>query len=284
MAANLLTALSISNFWNRTNNSLGNCVFCGSSSYYASLVDLSFNSGLGPEVPEVLGQSTTNTLTLVGVGITNINPGAFGGMVVSTLDLSLNDLFSGLHARSFDRIRWSSSAKLYLRNCRLRGSSLPQGVFEVSNAAEISLVTLFFNNINVDSSTDVAATTNNRLPFDPLPTRQLFSTQLFNPSGQPYAFRPPTLQQFEDSWGNFFDPFPAGVFYRTPVGATYQLIPFSIIRIGGEYMRPITPSRASRVRELLCFLTLSSSTAVNVVSLCACVQMWRRSRQTSWAT
>jgi hypothetical protein len=152
------------------------------------------------------------------------------------LDLSLNNLtISGLHARSFSGIQRVQiySQTLYLRNCRLRSRSLPAGVFD-SNITAVAVAPytteLYLSHIDPDDSYRRSPST---LQFDPIATRKLFSTQLFNPPGQAYAFRPPTAQQFEDSWGNFFDPFPAGLFYTAAVGSTYQPIPFADLWLGG---------------------------------------------------
>ena len=241
LSANLLNASGVANFWNRSGvSTAGSCVFCGPSPAQTS-VDLSWNP-LGPDVPAVFRQLSASSLALLGTGITDVAAGAFAGLALSRLDLSLNDLAAGLHPRSFSGITWrGGSGGLALSNCRLRSSSLPPGVFESnsSSGSGTASMALVLSNIVVVASPSASDTDTialqARLGLDPLAsTRRMFSAELFNPPGQPYAYRTPTLRQFLDSWGNFFDPFPAGLFYTAPVGATYQLLPLASIQIGGQ--------------------------------------------------
>jgi hypothetical protein len=102
---------------------------------------------------------------------------------------SFNDLQHGLVADSF---AGSIINELHLSSCNLRASSLVSGLFSSSIAI------LYLDNLQRDALP---------LPFQQLSaTARLFSASFFNPPGQPYAFRGPTVQEYLNSWSNLFDP------------------------------------------------------------------------------
>ena len=107
-------------------------------------VDLSFND-IGPSVPPSFAtwnMGPSSTLLLMGCGITDVQPDAFAATVLGSIDLSLNDLRSGLHAQSFSGAHWVS--RIGLSNCNLRSSSLVPGMFDLFQFVTYSYGAFFY--------------------------------------------------------------------------------------------------------------------------------------------
>jgi hypothetical protein len=85
LSLNAFTAMSIGNFFLSNSTPRGDCVFCG----FQPVIDLSFNE-LGPVIPSVmLGATDLDPLsvTMMGCGITQVQSGAFSGVMMKELDL-----------------------------------------------------------------------------------------------------------------------------------------------------------------------------------------------------
>ena len=201
-------------------------------------LDLSFND-LGPAVPTALAQfdSVGGSLLLMGCGITDVQPNAFAGSGWGSVDLSLNDLRSGLHPQSFNGS--ASLLRIGVSNCNLRGSSLIPGVLDrnrfVSRGG--SGASLFMDNLAADfSGMDTQALYQRfpqfglspKAPLDP----RLLSAAEINPPGQPHTNKI-SVARYLESWANFFAPVPTGLISSNVSRADF-LPRMSILAIGGE--------------------------------------------------
>ena len=226
LSRNKFTAAGVSNFRSAL------------AGIYNALLDLSFNN-LGPSIPISVAQweASKTSLLLIGCGITDVPPNAFAGSGWGSVDLSLNDLRSGLHARSFN-----GSSRLWqigLSNCNLRASSLVPGVFDV--AAELMSPyswSLYMDNLATDLSGMDPTTRDQRFPhrglFPKVPLDpRLLSVSALNSPGQPLTNRV-TAARYLESWANFFEPLPAGVFFKSAVGAVNQQPKWMTLALGGE--------------------------------------------------
>jgi hypothetical protein len=104
----------------------------------------SFNL-LGPELPPVLKEVTYpytpanafpfyTEVYIMGNQITNVAPRSLEGSMLGGLDLSLNNLQSGVHRNSFTGAR--GPLKIGLSNCHLRSSSLVAGMFDANMSVQ----------------------------------------------------------------------------------------------------------------------------------------------------
>ena len=225
LSRNKFTATGLDNF----RSALANM------SAYAQL-DLSFND-LGPSAPPALAQWATDmyggrSLLLMGCGITDVQPNAFVGSSWESIDLSLNDLRSGLHAHSFNGS--SQLQQIGLSNCNLRSSSLVTGVFDVDPATSPYSWFLYMDNMGDDLSGGIDSRfpyrgLSPKLPLDP----RLLSFSAVNSPGQPLTNQV-TAERYLESWANLFNPFPAGVLYTSAVGAVYKQPKWTVLALGGE--------------------------------------------------
>ena len=203
---------------------------------FYSYLDLSLNN-IGPSVPPSLGQWSTlyGSILLMRCGITDVQPNAFAKSIGTSIDLSFNDLRSGLHPHSF-----SGSSRLYtigLSNCNLRSSSLAPGVFDVADVTGQSSH-LFMDKMAADLSGMDSNTLSLRFPFRGLSPKlpldpRLLSAAEINPPGQAHTNKISAARYLE-SWANFFDPFPAGLFYTAALGAVTKQEKWATLIFGGE--------------------------------------------------
>lgn len=196
-------------------------------------LDLSFND-IGPSVPPVLGQWSGgySTLLLIGCGITDVPVHAFAGSNWKVIDLSLNNLRSGLHPISFSATKLQ---RLSLSNCNLRSESLVPGVFNDWTAFSWSL---HMDNVDANLSGSGSAL-NVRFPYRsvspkvPLDPRLLSAAEL-NPPSQLHTNKV-TAARYLESWANFFDPFPVGLFHPPVPEAAFKQPTWSSVAVGGKY-------------------------------------------------
>ena len=204
-------------------------------------LDLSFND-IGPSVPASVAQwpASASTLLLIGCGITDVPTNAFAGSNWELVDLSLNDLRSGLHPNTFSGS--SRLTRIGMSNCNLRSSSLASGVFDADPASLPSSWSLFMDNLDANlSGVDGGVRFPHRgmspkLPLDP----RLLSFSALNSPGQPLTNQV-TVACYLESWANFFSPFPAGVFYSSAAEAVHRQPKWTALTLGGEcqcYTRP----------------------------------------------
>ena len=237
---------SIGNFFSNGSGAAGECVFCGRSGL--QVIDLSFNSlqtahGTVPPVFQhvsgynIYGDQRPVTSLLLGCGFTDIQPDAFAYAPLLGLDLSLNDLSSGLHVGSFNGLLRTPASLVWLAlsNCCLRSASLTPGAFDWALPGELYLsgdTQLFLSNLVSplqDQTRSPYAPYAPDFAFDPL--QRAFSKERFTPPGQSWSFRPPTPAAFAASWGNLFIDFPTGVLLP-PAQSALTAWPWSVIAIG----------------------------------------------------
>jgi hypothetical protein len=163
------------------------------------------------------------------------------------VDLSLNDLRSGLHAYSFVNLTETSSAFcLNLGNTNLRSSSLVSNVFggwgtpgQVPTPWQIWLDNVDADHLNVPTSSQSGDVLSLRYPFIPFAPKlasldkRIFFVAKFSPPGVPYVFAPPSVQDYQNSLMNFFDTFPArNLFSYTPPGGKKTSRSISVLSLG----------------------------------------------------
>jgi hypothetical protein len=158
-------------------------------------LDLSFNPAIGPTVPASLQTATVYSLTLMGCGLTDVQPNAFAGANIYFLDLSLNNFRSGIHRGSFHNFnngQWAGVNSLALSNCNLRSESLVPGMLDtgVSSLWNMPRGQLFIDNMDpavvLANQLRIAGSNGpgwapNRLHY----AARLFTANTLNPPTQP---------------------------------------------------------------------------------------------------
>ena len=207
-------------------------------------LDVSFNN-IGPTVPPSLGQwpGLYTSLLLMGCGITDVQPNTFAGSGWRSIDLSLNDLRSGLHPQSFSGA--NSLSQIGLSNCNLRTSSLVPGVFMIT-ARWTPSWSMFMDNLAADlsgMSWDTHFPYLGLSPKVPLDPRVLSAAEI-NPPGQSHTNKI-SVTRYLESWANFFDPFPVGVFYTSAPESVFVQPSWSSMALGGEGHSVSSSSRST---------------------------------------
>ena len=167
-------------------------------------LDLSFNPLNGiPTFPIVTQPSSMAIyqLFLMGCNITAVPPYAFkNSRELHLIDLSLNDLSSGLSQYSFNNIT-TTAIEINLAFCRLRSSSLSPYMFHSPLD-------------NSQWSVNLGNTITHALPYFPdsyIGDKRYRSASTFNPGTRKYNFQAENVTAYADSWSNFYSRFPGTI-------------------------------------------------------------------------